>query len=187
MQPAATDLDPGGVHLLGVRTAVNPARRRDGAGLSEGTGLRPVGRHVVRVHDFASERDERHGDEFQIRYREGYPDDRHGQRDRRQHVSDREPPPGEDDPHNVADKWRSTRAGPLHHAAPEWPEGVIGDPERGDSERDRDDEYTADHARDDVSEGHPDPAKQQPDNVEYGAHRDHLLSDERAVRGHLSV
>src|SRR5690606_18231054 len=59
---------------------------------------------------------------------------------------------------------------PEHGAAPERPQHEVRQPERGDPERDGDDEDARGHAGDDVEEGQPPPGEQQPQHVTQGPH-----------------
>jgi hypothetical protein len=59
---------------------------------------------------------------------------------------------------------------PTIDAAPERPRGVAREPERGDPERDRDDQDAGEHARDQVRQREPPPGEDEPQDVADGAH-----------------
>jgi hypothetical protein len=58
-------------------------------------------------------------------------------------VRERQPPTAEDEPDDVADRRSGALVLPRDDRAAERPEVVDADPERGDAERDRDDEDNA--------------------------------------------
>jgi len=103
----------------------------------------PGGLRVVRGHDDSPERDERDRDQLQAGPGERDPDDRDRRRDGRGEVREREPPAGEDDPDDVADRGRRPGVLAAHELPAEGPQREVRDPERRQTERDRDDEEAA--------------------------------------------
>src|SRR5699024_7886313 len=72
---------------------------------------------------------------------------------------------------DVAERRPEAGVGAAGDLSAERPEHVPGDPERSDAPRDGDDQDAADQARDRVGDRQLEPGQQEPDHVQYRAHR----------------
>ena len=91
-------------------------------------------------------------------------------------MPDRQPEAGDDEPDHVAEGGPEPGRRLPDHGPPERPQRVRRDPERRDPERDRHDEDAADDPGDGVPDRHPDPAQQQPDDVQQEPHVPNLVA-----------
>src|SRR5206468_3519378 len=84
-------------------------------------------------------------------------------------------PAEQDDPDDVADEGTDAHPPLAGGDGPaERPQHIVSDPERGDPERDRDDQEEQDEADqpgDRIGDGHPYAAEHQPDHVQDRSHR----------------
>ena len=134
-----------------------------------------VRRHegLVAGHDLLAQRCQGHRDHLQVGDGQRDADDGERLRDRGDDVGDDQPDARDHDPDDVADHRRGPGRGLADDRPAERPEDVVGDAERGDPPRDRDDEDEADDAGHHVGEREPDPAEQQPDHVEHESEESH--------------
>jgi putative Mg2+ transporter-C (MgtC) family protein len=152
-----------------------------------------AGIRLIGGRELHAQRHQRDRDQLEVGQPERDPDDRQAEHDATGQVAERQPPADQDDPQDVPDH----RADPgvrLQRDLPaERPQHVPGDPPGGDAERDRDDQYEADDSGQEVEDGHPPAAQNQPDDVQDRPHnrvlpgRTHLKLIKQGSRrgGHL--
>jgi hypothetical protein len=109
-------------------------------------GPRAAGSERAAWGDADAERHERDRDDLEVGQPERDADDRQAQRYAAEQVTEGEPPADEHDPDDVADSRADPRLGPALDLATERPQHVPADAERGDPERDRDDQNEGDQA-----------------------------------------
>src|SRR5690606_3669345 len=140
---------------------------RPGASDAPGAALRPDG------HDLVAERRQRDRDQLERGPGHGDADDGDGQRDRGGDVLQGQPPPGHDDPDDVADGAAGARPGLAYQLPPERPERVAGHAEGGHPEGDRHHQDAADQSGEGVADGQPESRDEQPDDVEDETQQSH--------------
>jgi putative Mg2+ transporter-C (MgtC) family protein len=128
------------------------------------------GIRLVGGHELDAERHQRDRDQLEVGQSQRDPDDRQAEHDTAGQVPEREPPADQDDPQDVPDH-RADAGVPLQRDLPaERPQHIAGDPPGGDPERDRDDQDETDASGQEVEDGHPPAAQDQPDDVEDRPH-----------------
>jgi hypothetical protein len=130
---------------------------------------------LIAGHDLYPERQERDRNDLEVREPQRDPDDRQAQQDPGHQVGDRKPPAEQDDPDDVADQRADAHPLlPRGDGPAERPQHIVRDPERGDTERNGDDQEEQDETDqpcDRIGDGHPDAAEDQPDHVQDRSHR----------------
>src|SRR5215813_14337243 len=126
-----------------------PARAGDGESRITG-GLQPAPTRSgasgsARVllaggHDPHAERNQRDGDDLETGDAERDADDRQAEERAGHQVAERQPPPEQDDPDDVAHQGPDSGAAARLDGPAERPEHIVRDTERRDAERDRNDQ-----------------------------------------------
>src|SRR5436309_425049 len=132
--------------VLGGHAHVNP--RRDAGLHAQPLTLvrdRDLSRPSVRVrlidgHDLAPERHQRDRDQLEVRQPQRDADDRQALDDSGDQVQQREPPAAQQEPDDVPDARGDSGVRPSDHRPAERPQREQRDPQRGDPERDREDQ-----------------------------------------------
>jgi hypothetical protein len=125
-------------------------------------------------HDGLANGPQRQRRQLEVRPGEGNADNRNGETDRRNHVPEPQPPPGEHEPEHITDRTERTCAQILlpfqlispHRDAPERPQGVAGDVERSTRPRQTNDRNDHQHGRYQPSDSHPEAAGENPKDIQ---------------------
>ena len=121
---------------------------------------------LTGLDDLLAEGEAGDGDELDVGHRQRDPNDGDGLCGGGGDVADRKPEPGDEEPDDVADPTHGAGSGRGNRLTPEGPQHVGGDAEGCDAGGDRDDEQAGDQTEEDVAEEEPEPAEDDPDDVE---------------------
>src|SRR4051794_17379784 len=142
------------------------------ARLGDGNGeaRQPAAPLLLHGDDLASEGAQTDRDELEVRQPQRDPDDRQAQKDAGDEVQERKPPAGDEEPDQVADRGADAFAGLGDYCSSEGPDTVERDPQRGDAERDRDDQDEADEGGEGIADEQPEAGERKPDDVQQETH-----------------